>query len=478
MKVCFFSFSCYGPLLQDLILVLLQVNPGDRPSASHLLKAPTLQTYVRSYLIRVKNGSAAPYNTHRKSEKGEALISTDERSRKGSLDSLDTSSSLSSANCSDVSEDNSHTLIQPPLENSDNTKQKLDPNQKPEMNGENVYTPIADESTNVEKTPDLNKKEARKNKSQTYTKLIPTEKHGKDRRMSSDSSKSKDITKTDEKQANTKTQRRTSLGTFRKIMEKPKERFSRRSSTGGIPNKETSDKEQKLHENFKHEVIINDLSKPHAVQNPKNKQVVVDQSPSPKKGSNMMCKRPQRGTAVANENSKRSPPQKPKINFIERNKKLQAATKHSPVRSKPAKPFHIQPKEQQQHPNAPSSKKCLYEERAFSTVNGSAKDKHAIKLTGTYTKLPTGETKTTFTEKKRTPNVTEATDKKHTVENYALKERSATFDNKKSFLKKFSTSIFQSSKRNQVNVQKCPSAEEIEELKVCLAKKRFTQKMI
>ena len=49
------TFSCYGPLLQDLVLILLQVEPGERPSASQLLKVPALQPHIKSYLMRVKH---------------------------------------------------------------------------------------------------------------------------------------------------------------------------------------------------------------------------------------------------------------------------------------------------------------------------------------------------------------------------------------------------------------------------------------
>jgi len=42
-------------LLQDLVLILLQVNPDERPSASQLLKVEALQPHVQSYLLRVKH---------------------------------------------------------------------------------------------------------------------------------------------------------------------------------------------------------------------------------------------------------------------------------------------------------------------------------------------------------------------------------------------------------------------------------------
>ncbi|XP_047127774.1 uncharacterized protein LOC105843081 isoform X1 [Hydra vulgaris] len=50
--------GCYGPLLHDLLLVLLQVRPTDRPTASQLLKIPSLQPHVESYLRRVRHKEA------------------------------------------------------------------------------------------------------------------------------------------------------------------------------------------------------------------------------------------------------------------------------------------------------------------------------------------------------------------------------------------------------------------------------------
>ena len=44
-------------MIEDLVFILLQVNPEDRPSSSQLLKAPTLQLHIRSYLLRAKNNS-------------------------------------------------------------------------------------------------------------------------------------------------------------------------------------------------------------------------------------------------------------------------------------------------------------------------------------------------------------------------------------------------------------------------------------
>lgn len=40
----------YGPLLEDLVSVLLQKNPDDRPSAKQLLYVPAMQPYVKKFL--------------------------------------------------------------------------------------------------------------------------------------------------------------------------------------------------------------------------------------------------------------------------------------------------------------------------------------------------------------------------------------------------------------------------------------------
>ncbi|KAL9958791.1 hypothetical protein ACROYT_G035852 [Oculina patagonica] len=42
--------GCYGPLLEDLVSVLLQKNPDDRPSAKQLLYVPAMQPYVKKFL--------------------------------------------------------------------------------------------------------------------------------------------------------------------------------------------------------------------------------------------------------------------------------------------------------------------------------------------------------------------------------------------------------------------------------------------
>ena len=46
-----FPFRCYGPLLEDLVSVLLQKNPDDRPSAKQLLYVPAMQPYVKRFLL-------------------------------------------------------------------------------------------------------------------------------------------------------------------------------------------------------------------------------------------------------------------------------------------------------------------------------------------------------------------------------------------------------------------------------------------
>ena len=46
-----FIFSFYGPLVEDLVWVLLQKNPDDRPSAKQLLYVPSMQPYVKRFLM-------------------------------------------------------------------------------------------------------------------------------------------------------------------------------------------------------------------------------------------------------------------------------------------------------------------------------------------------------------------------------------------------------------------------------------------
>lgn len=41
-----------GPLLQDLVSVLLRVDPSDRPSAKQILHIPAMQPYVNKVLTR------------------------------------------------------------------------------------------------------------------------------------------------------------------------------------------------------------------------------------------------------------------------------------------------------------------------------------------------------------------------------------------------------------------------------------------
>lgn len=45
------SSRFYGPLLEDLVSVLLQKNPEDRPSAKQLLYVPAMQPYVKRFLL-------------------------------------------------------------------------------------------------------------------------------------------------------------------------------------------------------------------------------------------------------------------------------------------------------------------------------------------------------------------------------------------------------------------------------------------
>lgn len=49
---CLMNCSHYGPLLHDLINVLLRVNPERRPSAEQILCIPAVQTYVDAYIKR------------------------------------------------------------------------------------------------------------------------------------------------------------------------------------------------------------------------------------------------------------------------------------------------------------------------------------------------------------------------------------------------------------------------------------------
>ena len=42
------NFSCLGTVLEDLVSVLLNVNPEKRPSAEQVLKVPALQTFIKT----------------------------------------------------------------------------------------------------------------------------------------------------------------------------------------------------------------------------------------------------------------------------------------------------------------------------------------------------------------------------------------------------------------------------------------------
>ena len=46
-----FPFRFYGPLLEDLVSVLLKKNPDERPSAKQLLYVPAMQPYVKRFLL-------------------------------------------------------------------------------------------------------------------------------------------------------------------------------------------------------------------------------------------------------------------------------------------------------------------------------------------------------------------------------------------------------------------------------------------
>ena len=46
-----FSYRVYGALLEDLVSVLLQKDPEDRPSAKQILYVPAMQSYVKKFLL-------------------------------------------------------------------------------------------------------------------------------------------------------------------------------------------------------------------------------------------------------------------------------------------------------------------------------------------------------------------------------------------------------------------------------------------
>jgi hypothetical protein len=61
--IAFNPFREYGPLLEDLIGVLLRSNPEDRPSAKQLIYVPAMKQYVEKYAVIQReriNSSAAP----------------------------------------------------------------------------------------------------------------------------------------------------------------------------------------------------------------------------------------------------------------------------------------------------------------------------------------------------------------------------------------------------------------------------------
>ena len=91
-----FQCSCYGPLLQDLVLILLQVDPTERPSASQLLKVPALQPHIKSYLMRVKHkdGTIILDTSN--------MIEKEKQKKRRSLDSLGSESTIENTPCKEV----------------------------------------------------------------------------------------------------------------------------------------------------------------------------------------------------------------------------------------------------------------------------------------------------------------------------------------------------------------------------------------
>ena len=58
-KVLFCSYLCvlcrqYGPLTEDLIAVLLQADPGARPTAAQVLAIPAVRPYAEAYVRRMR----------------------------------------------------------------------------------------------------------------------------------------------------------------------------------------------------------------------------------------------------------------------------------------------------------------------------------------------------------------------------------------------------------------------------------------
>ena len=56
-KVLFWSYVLsrqYGPLTEDLIAVLLQADPGARPTAAQVLAIPAVRPYAEAYVRRMR----------------------------------------------------------------------------------------------------------------------------------------------------------------------------------------------------------------------------------------------------------------------------------------------------------------------------------------------------------------------------------------------------------------------------------------
>ena len=89
-----FLIRSFGPLLQDLILVLLQVNSEQRPTAAQLLRVQSMQPHISSYLNRIKPsqgkvGSDSCTSESSKSVTNSDKDSTSEMSKESSLSSKD-----------------------------------------------------------------------------------------------------------------------------------------------------------------------------------------------------------------------------------------------------------------------------------------------------------------------------------------------------------------------------------------------------
>lgn len=110
--------NVYGPLVQDLVLVLLQVRPEDRPSAAQLLKVPLLQPHVKSYLMRVKHKEEPVIF-----DSGIFLNSDDEKGRRKS--SPETSYTESDKSGESKSGKNGEIERSSPLNDSSKSKKRL-----------------------------------------------------------------------------------------------------------------------------------------------------------------------------------------------------------------------------------------------------------------------------------------------------------------------------------------------------------------